>query len=304
MLRGVERRIIFGDDEDRQDFVDRLARLIPEEGFACFAWALMPSHIHLVVRTGPVPLSRLMARLGTGYACQFNLRHGRVGHLFQNRFKSLLVELERHGRQLIRYVHLNPLRTGLVRSLEDLEDYPWTGHASLMGRRSCGFISAAEVLRWFDPDPVRGRSVLREWIAQELDEPSDSMSFAGGDLVASRPGCEGAIDGRMSEEVGRGAPGTLLKSGAWDLEKLLSWVCTRIGVDESEVRRGRRTRSASEARAITAYLATAELGLRGVDVAGALALGSGATSRAISRGRERMKSLGLSVSEWRGRPSS
>jgi hypothetical protein len=241
-----------------------------------------------------------MARLGTGYACQFNLRHGRVGHLFQNRFKSLLVELERHGRQLIRYVHLNPLRAGLVKSLEDLEDYPWTGHASLMGRRSCGFISAADVLRWFDPDPVRGRRVLREWIAQEPDEPSDSVSFAESDLVVPRPGCEGATDGRMSDEVGRGAQGTLLNSGDWDLDKLLSWVCTRIGVDESEVRRGRRTRSASEARAVTAYLATVELGLRGVDVAGALALGSGATSRAISRGRERVKSLRLSVCERRG----
>ncbi len=123
MLRGIERRRILEDDADRHDLVDRLARLITEERFTCFAWSLMPNHVHLVLRTGPVPLSRLMARLGTGYARRFNVRHRRVGHLFQNRFKSVLVERDSYGQRLVRYVHLNPVRAGLVRSLTELADY-------------------------------------------------------------------------------------------------------------------------------------------------------------------------------------
>ena len=91
MVRGIDRLPIFLDDADREDFLHRLSRLIPQLGFLCFAWALMPNHVHLVIRSGQVRISQLMARLGTGYARRFNERHGRVGHLFQNRFRSRCV---------------------------------------------------------------------------------------------------------------------------------------------------------------------------------------------------------------------
>ena len=87
MVRGIERRRIFRDDLDRRDFVARLDRILPEEGWSCFAWALMPNHVHMVMQGSGRNLSRVMARLGTGYARGFNARHGRSGHLFQNRFK-------------------------------------------------------------------------------------------------------------------------------------------------------------------------------------------------------------------------
>ena len=79
MLRGIERRRIFHDDSDRRDLLGRLGRILPEAGMACLSWALMPNHVHLVLRTGPIPLARVMARVNTGYACAFNLRHERAG---------------------------------------------------------------------------------------------------------------------------------------------------------------------------------------------------------------------------------
>jgi len=110
MARGIERRKIFLGDEDRDDFVRRVASLSTSGALVVHAWALLPNHFHLVVRTGRSPLSRSMRSLMSGYAGQFNRRHRRSGHLFQNRFKSIVCEEETYLLELTRYVHLNPLR--------------------------------------------------------------------------------------------------------------------------------------------------------------------------------------------------
>ena len=88
------------------------------------AWALLPNHAHLLVRTGQRPLARAMRSLLTGYAGAFNRRHQRAGHLFQNRYKSIVVEAEPYLLELVRYLHLNPLRARLVRDLPALDKYP------------------------------------------------------------------------------------------------------------------------------------------------------------------------------------
>ena len=90
LVRGIERRKIFRDDSDRDDFLKRLGGILRESQTPCFAWALMPNHFHLLLRTGLTPLSNVMRRLLTGYAVTFNLRHRRSGHLFQNRYKSIV----------------------------------------------------------------------------------------------------------------------------------------------------------------------------------------------------------------------
>ena len=133
LLRGIEGRRIFLDDDDRRDFLDRLARQITEGRGSCFAWTLMSNHVHLLLRTGERPLSEAMRRLNTGYARAFNLRHRRRGYLFQDRFRSILVEDDGYLRVVLRYIHLNPIRGKLVSSLDALARHPWTGHSRLMG---------------------------------------------------------------------------------------------------------------------------------------------------------------------------
>ena len=135
MARGIERRKIFWDDKDRSSFLERLALILEETQTQCYAWALIPNHFHLLLRTGPTPLSKVMRRLMTGYAVTFNKRHKRSGHLFQNRYKSVVCEEDPYLLELIRYIHLNPLRAGLVEDLKELNKYPWTGHSAILGRR-------------------------------------------------------------------------------------------------------------------------------------------------------------------------
>ena len=135
MARGIERRKLFRDDKDRNSFLDRLANILEETQTQCYAWALIPNHFHLLIRTGPTPLSKVMRRLMTGYAVTFNKRHKRSGHLFQNRYKSVICEEDQYLLELIRYIHLNPLRARLVQDLKELDKYPWTGHSAVLGRR-------------------------------------------------------------------------------------------------------------------------------------------------------------------------
>ena len=135
MIRGIERRRIFNDDKDRENFIERLSILLPETQSQCYAWALMTNHAHLLIRSGPSGISNLMRRLLTGYAVSYNRRHKRHGQLFQNRYKSVICQEDAYLLELVRYIHLNPLRAKLVDNLEQLNDYPYSGHSALMGKR-------------------------------------------------------------------------------------------------------------------------------------------------------------------------
>lgn len=134
-LRGVGRRDLFRDGVDREAFLARLGPLLLELDFVCLAWALMPNHVHLIVRTGRVPISRLMARLCTGYALHFARRHAWVGHVFQNRFASSRVGDDAYLRAAIAYVHRNPAEAQLV-TPPSLGAYPWCSHGAAIGARA------------------------------------------------------------------------------------------------------------------------------------------------------------------------
>lgn len=92
MVRGIERKKIFESDADREQFIQRLSDILSDTKTTCYAWSLMPNHFHLLLRTGNTPISTVMRRLLTGYAIWYNRHHRRTGHLFQNRFKSVLCQ--------------------------------------------------------------------------------------------------------------------------------------------------------------------------------------------------------------------
>ena len=139
MIRGIEGKSIFRDNRDRKEFVTRLGNLSKETGTRVLAWALLRNHVHLLLFSGPSGLALFMRRLLTGYAQGFNRRHRRRGHLFQNRYKSIVCEEDPYLLELVRYIHLNPLRASLVKSLGELERYPWSGHRVLVGREKNGW---------------------------------------------------------------------------------------------------------------------------------------------------------------------
>lgn len=140
----------------------------------------MSNHAHLLLRTGDVPLSTLMARLLTGYAAGFNRRHRRSGHLFQNRYKSIICQEEPYLQELLRYIHLNPLRAGIVPDYESLCLYRWSGHAALFGTRAVPWQDVTYILALFGPDEETAGSIYGEFVAKGINHGRRPELAGGG----------------------------------------------------------------------------------------------------------------------------
>ncbi|MDW7711539.1 MAG: transposase [Deferrisomatales bacterium] len=300
IVRGIERRRIFFDDEDREDFVGRLSRLLVATKTQCFAWALLPNHFHLLLRPTEIPLASFMRRLLTGYAVTFNRRHKRSGHLFQNRYKSIVCDEEEYLLALVRYIGLNPLRARLASNLDELDRYPWCGHAVILGNRELPGQSVDEVLGRFGTKVKEATTRYRDFVAAGAAEGRRDELVGGG---LRRSGGEKALRRRDAEE--RQAYDERILGGGefvetlWreeslrdrlpprvGLEELLGRVAGAYGTEAEALRRRRRLAHLCEARAVVCYLAVRQLRYKGGDVGRALHLGRAGLSGAVRRGED------------------
>lgn len=160
--RGNERREVFVDDEDRREFVRVLGRAVDLFGWKLHAWVLMGNHYHLLVGTPEATLSRGMRQLNGDYAQHFNRRHGRDGHVFQGRFKAILVQREAHLLEVARYVVRNPVRAGLVASPAD---WPWSSYRATAGLESAPeWLDTTFVLEQFGSRRAAATARYREFV--------------------------------------------------------------------------------------------------------------------------------------------
>jgi putative transposase len=167
LSRGNNQRPIFLSDHDRNTFLKTLGRMSERFDVDIIAFVLMDNHYHLLLRTNRPNLSKSMQWLGTTYTTIFNLRHSRKGHLFQGRFKSILVENEPYLMQLSCYIHRNPLRAGIT---QRLLDYPWSSYPAYAYNRRCpDWLKTDLILSRFGPDNT-GRKAYREKVQRYADE--------------------------------------------------------------------------------------------------------------------------------------
>ena len=298
IVRGIERCDIFNDDHDRQLFFDRFTKLLSETGVRCYAWALLSNHFHLLLMPTSTALSSFMRRLLTGYAVSFNRHNKRSGHLFQNRYKSIVCEEEAYLLELVRYIHLNPLRAGMVNSLEELDHYPWSGHAVLLGNRTFAGQETEAVLERFGQTLGTARSGYRQFVADGIkDGRRDEL--VGGGLKRSQGertlneyesydarvlGNGDFVDSLKQEELLRDK----MKS-AVTLSRLVAAVATALGLEADSVRKPSKSRSPALARGIICHLAIFEFGYLGSEVGKHLYLGSSGVSLAAKRGEKYLK---------------
>lgn len=187
IVRGIERRQIVDDDKDRTNFIDRMGSLAPETDTAIYAWALLMNHAHILLRSGPPGLSKYMKRFLTSYAVFYNRRHHRHGHLFQNRYKSIVVEEDAYFKELVRYIHLNPLRAHMVDSFDALNRYRWCGHSVIVGRVSNDWQDRTYVLRWFGEKESEAKRLYRQFVKNGIEQGHRS-DLIGGGLIRSQGG--------------------------------------------------------------------------------------------------------------------
>lgn len=260
MARGIEGREIFRDESDRENFLARLSDVLSAaDAPRLYAWALMSNHFHLLIQPVASDLSTIMRRLLTGHAVRFNLRHKRQGHLFQNRYKSIVVEEESYFLELVRYIHLNPVRVGAVSSVDELEHHPYTGHAVILGNRTQQGQDVESVLSRFSSDPASAKTAYQRFvadgIAQGQREEFGCGSLANGAGDNSRRSGFAQSDRRIlgsnefaavvleGEKPERGRP-------AIAIEDVLRMVSEQTGVAEEVILGQSRGRQACAARGI------------------------------------------------------
>lgn len=314
--RGIERRKIFQDDEDRDRFLGRLGAVLTKTGTPCYGWALMPNHFHLLLKTGCEPIANVMRRLLTGYALDFNRRHRRVGRLFQNRYKSILCQEDAYLMELIRYIHLNPIRAGLVSNLEKLNAYPFCGHSAVLGHQALPWQDTEAVLRLFDRNSDSARQKYNAFVKAGLSQGS-RPDLIGGGLVRSAGGwgvinmmrqlkvhlkgderilgdsefVQSVLD-RAEEEI---VQKYRFSAKGYDLDYVIRRAASVFDVPVEEVfEPGKQPRRVS-ARSVAAYWAVRKLCIDGTVVGKTLGLSQSAISRAVKRGERLISDKGLSL---------
>ena len=304
MLRGNNRGDLFVDDLDRKKFLDRLGQVVENGKCSVYAFALMSNHVHILLRSGNIGIATVMRKLLTWYAIYFNRRHRRTGHLFENRYKSILCEEDPYFLELVRYIHLNPVRAGMVADMNALDRYPWSGHRVIVGK---------ETFRWMDRDFILLQFGKTKGKAAEAYSAFISAGFSmgqlphlvGGGLVRSLGGWSkvaslrqhGATEQGDERILGSSAfVMTVLREAEEKLRRqvkagsagdtmphLINEECRRRGINPREVQRGGRRTKASEARTAIAYRAATEFGLPAAEIARHLGVTTASITRAIQK---------------------
>ncbi|MDQ1331443.1 MAG: REP-associated tyrosine transposase [Thermodesulfobacteriota bacterium] len=307
IVRGIDRQKLFKNDEDRNNFLGRLRAILTETGTDCYAWALIPNHFHLLLRTGNVSISKVMRRLLTGYAIWYNRRHGRYGHLYQNRYKSILCQEDTYLLELVRYIHLNPLRAKVVPDLNTLDGYPYCGHSVLMGKVKCDWQNTDKVLSLYSERTTPARRAYRRFVGNGIEQ-GKRPDLTGGGLVRSMGGWSAVKALRKAKVFERGDERILgngdfvesvLKSsdermkGKYDLQARgysLNDVAIRVagvlGVDEEKVWAAGKHREIVQARSLLCYWAVKELGVTMVSLARRLEQSVAAVAKSVIRGEK------------------
>jgi putative transposase len=302
MIRGLDGLLIFRGDQDRQDFVSRLGQLSEATGTRILAWVLMDNHVHLLMFSGGQGISKFMRRLLTGYAIWYNRKYHRIGHLFQNRYKSIVCQEDSYLLELVRYLHLNPLRASVVTNMKELDCYPWSGHGVLIGRIKNTWQEREYVLSQFSENRGRAIRAYRKFMEEGKDQ-GRREELVGGGLVRSLGGWSQVLslrgkEKRVKHDVrilgGEDFMGQILKEADGKLRRQLHWgrrqdlidevikrLCKEEGVEEEELRNGGKRRGVSQVRARISNYLSHEMGVPLAEIARQVGVCTSAVAKAV-----------------------
>lgn len=252
-------------------------------------------------------MALVMRRLLTGYAVTFNRRHHRHGHLFQNRYKSILCEEDAYLHELVRYIHLNPLRAGLVKDLRELASYSYSGHSVLIGKKKRAWQDRDYVLKYFGETEREARKRYLSFVSKGV-EAGSRPELVGGGVLRSAGGWKGLKELRDAGEKvrsderilgGSGFVDRVLRESAeeWErksfliqkgvsLKRLLEKVSAHFGVESEDLKSGSKVRNVAKARAVLCYVGVRKLGLTSASIAKELGMSPSAVSKSIDRGKQ------------------
>jgi REP-associated tyrosine transposase len=304
MVRGIDKTNIFRDDEDKALFLERLGQTVTEGKCTVYAWVLMDNHIHILFKSGQAGISTVMRKLLTWYAQYYNRRHKRTGHLFENRYKSILCDKDNYLLALVRYIHLNPLRAGIVKTIEELDRYPWSGHRTIIGKAKHTWMDTDSVLAQFGSVHRKAINEYRRFVREGVDQGT-VKELTGGGLIRSQGGWSQVLGMRrrgqaedfderilgggefvnqiLKETEERQLRQLKHKKAGKTLQKIIEEECRKIRINPLELRGGGKRRDVSSTRATIAKRGRDELGLSAAAIARQVGVSTSAITKAIER---------------------
>jgi len=304
IARAINGVPLFRDRKDRENFLARLPLLLKITGAKILAWTLMDSHFHLLVLSGHQKISKMMRCLLTGYALYYNRKYRRQGHLFQDRFKSIVCERESYLLELVRYIHLNPWRAGKVKRISELDSYPWCGHGTLIGKMKNDWQERDFVLSQFSLDVKKAVQIYHRFLG-EGKEQGKREDLNGGGVIRSYGGWSRVISlrGKLHrldhdprilgkaayvEEILKEASQEVrrqFKTGEKErvISQTIDLICRQEGINEMELRRGGQRKPVSKIRAQLAFHLNREMGIPMAEIARATGVSASAINKAIKR---------------------
>lgn len=306
MGRAIDGRLLFVDNDDRQMFLQLFESGLGETDYRCYAWALMGNHYHLLVRANANPLWMLMRKLNSNYARYYAKKYERRGYLFQDRFKSIATQDQGYIEELMRYVHLNPLRAGVCGTILELDAYEWCGHSAIIGKCCRRFQDVEHILARFGKDTETARRNYRQFIIDGIDK-TDNAPFYERIRESNREtkniqdyGCWVIGDRdfvHRSLQADRKNRIDIVRHQRLgvDLSRISEVVCKKMGIEVSELTHRGRNDVRSQARKIFAYVAYREFQFSVFDIANALDISNTAASRLAYAGEPLVRELGFSI---------
>jgi putative transposase len=316
MVRGIERREIFRDNKDKDDFVERLGDIVKSTSTSCYAWALLANHAHLLLRTGRHPIATVMRRLLTGYAVTFNRRYNRHGQLFQNRYKSVLCQEDPYLMELVRYIHLNPLRAKIVKNYSSLGKYEYCGHGFILGKKRNDWQDVDYVLGFFNGKRKMAQGQYEKYVSEGI-EKGRRPELVGGGLIRSLGGWSEARKVGKRERRLKGDERILgdtqfvldvlkeseerferkyqLKARGYDLDALAERVEEIFDMEPEDVYSPGKYKRLIKPRSVFCYWAVRELGETATSLAKGLSLTQAGVSKSALRGEKIVKEMNLKL---------
>ena len=304
IIRGIEKGRIVDDQKDRENFVSRMGEVASDTKTAIYGWSLTTNHPHILLRSGPFGLSKYMRRLLTGYAISYNHRHSRYGHLFQNRYKSIVCDEDSYFRELLRYIHLNPLRAKLVKGMSELNKYPWCGHVVLMDKIKYEWQDRDYVLSWFGKKDGEAKKAYCKYIEEGISL-GKRPDLVGGGLVRSLGGWSEVMSlrshkqqvltdervlgaGDFVENILKEADERLnyqltAKKRRQKMQEMIEEICEEKGINIKELHMVSRRGSIPQVRADIAYQLINELGIPLAEIARQLGVSTSAITKSLQR---------------------
>lgn len=261
----------------------------------------------MLLRASEAPLSNVIRRILSSYAKAFNKKYKRRGYLYQNRFKSILCQEDRYFMELVRYIHLNPVRAGFIKTTEELEKYSYCGHGVIVGRNKNAFQEVGEVLCQFAQTRKTAIHKYKSFIEDRWEE-GKREDLTGGGLLRSAGGWQSIMDlrklgerwqgddrilgdGEFVERILKSADEMMRKKekmqrAGWNLDKIAEYVSGTTGVKKDQLRQKARGNNLSRAKSLIAYWGYYELGIKGATIASYLDIRNPSVNYLIKLGKK------------------